>query len=148
MRIEVRRVKANWEHPKDKFGNYIPLCGLSFRERATDWMNGAIKWATRTHEDIIEDPSLSESHPFYWQYAGGPPEPESCMPDFTEECTHYQVYENGSEGTPISPVFATAEVCVAWLVAQGDSEAAAQAFVERSSFRKRLMPTTVFEGYT
>jgi hypothetical protein len=45
--------------------------------------------------------------------------------------TGYQVWETVSEGSPISPVFATAEEAVAWLVAdQGHSEAGAKAFVK------------------
>lgn len=43
----------------------------------------------------------------------------------------YQVWETVSEGSPISPVFTTAEICEAWLVAQGYSSAAAQAFMHQ-----------------
>ena len=42
----------------------------------------------------------------------------------------YQVWETVSEGSPISPVFPTAEACVIWLVGQGYSEKAATAFVQ------------------
>lgn len=41
----------------------------------------------------------------------------------------YQVWEQVSEGSPISPVFATPEEVVVWLVGQGHSEAGARAFV-------------------
>ncbi len=51
------------------------------------------------------------------------------------ERTHYQVYETVSEGTPMSPVFATKEELIEWLVNDGGqdgphSRKAAEAFVK------------------
>lgn len=43
----------------------------------------------------------------------------------------WQVWENVSEGSPVSPVFATADDLVQWLIEQGYSEAAARAFVKQ-----------------
>ena len=37
MGREVRRVPANWKHPKDEKGHFVPLLGGSFKERATQW---------------------------------------------------------------------------------------------------------------
>lgn len=50
----------------------------------------------------------------YEEYAGPRPDASDYMPDWPEaERTHYQMYENTSEGTPISPVMATPEdLCV------------------------------------
>ncbi len=41
-------------------------------------------------------------------------------------CTAFQLYENVSEGSPISPVFATAEDFYDWLIESGWSQEAAQ----------------------
>jgi hypothetical protein len=41
----------------------------------------------------------------------------------------WQIWETVSEGSPISPVFATSEKLVAWIVSEGYSEKAARAFV-------------------
>lgn len=41
----------------------------------------------------------------------------------------YQVWETVSEGSPVSPVFATADECVRWLIEQGHSESAAKTFI-------------------
>jgi hypothetical protein len=41
----------------------------------------------------------------------------------------YQVWETVSQGSPISPVFATEEAVAAWLVQQGNSEDGAREFV-------------------
>ncbi|WP_146208404.1 M20 family metallopeptidase [Cupriavidus plantarum] len=43
--------------------------------------------------------------------------------------TAYQVYENVSEGTPVSPVFASLEELMDWLFKQGFSLEQAQTFI-------------------
>jgi hypothetical protein len=43
--------------------------------------------------------------------------------------TGYQVYENVSDGTPVSPVFPSADELIAWLRAQGISREAVEAFL-------------------
>lgn len=42
----------------------------------------------------------------------------------------YQVWETVSEGSPISPVFKTAEDLIAWLIQQGYSDQSARAFAK------------------
>lgn len=42
----------------------------------------------------------------------------------------WQVWENVTEGSPVSPVFATSEALVKWLVSQGYTEENASAFVK------------------
>jgi hypothetical protein len=44
------------------------------------------------------------------------------------ERSAFQIYENVSEGSPVSPVFATEAEMKAWLVAQGLTQAEADAF--------------------
>ena len=44
------------------------------------------------------------------------------MPDWpAEQCTHLMMYEDTSEGTPISPAFATPEELARWLTDNGAS---------------------------
>ena len=45
------------------------------------------------------------------------------------ERSAFQIYQNVSEGSPVSPVFATEAEMKAWLVAQGMTLAEAQDFV-------------------
>ncbi|MDQ0025314.1 hypothetical protein J2X90_003131 [Variovorax paradoxus] len=49
---------------------------------------------------------------------------------YTDEAlkTAYQVYENVSEGSPVSPIFSTADELRDWLVAQGFSREQALEF--------------------
>ena len=57
------------------------------------------------------------------EWDGDRPQKEDYMPDWPEsEKTHMQMYECTSEGTPISPVMATAEELARWLA---DNEASA-----------------------
>lgn len=51
----------------------------------------------------------------------------------------WQVWENVSEGSPVSPVFATSAEIVAWLVGQGYSQAAAEGFVRSRSAPSMVM---------
>ena len=58
------------------------------------------------------------------------PDPKHYREEWTEEPTHYQIYENVSEGTPTSPVFETQKQMVEWLIGQGHSTKAANKFAE------------------
>ena len=94
MSREVRRVPANWEHPKDEKGRLIPLFS-SFTYNEEEIKEG------------LRDGWLKDEPPHY-----------GCdvMPDWPEaERTHYQMYESTSEGTPISPVMETPEALARWL---------------------------------
>ena len=43
--------------------------------------------------------------------------------------SEYQVYEDVSEGTPVSPIFSSPDMLIAWLIAQRFSRNAAEAFL-------------------
>jgi hypothetical protein len=50
------------------------------------------------------------------EWHGGRPDPVDYMPSWPDaDRTHYQMYETCSDGTPISPVFATPEDLARWL---------------------------------
>lgn len=126
MGREIRRVPPNWEHPRYtaehsgdhvRAGQYIPMYDQSFNAAAREWLDKAIAWDNGT------DPAAAQykaRHPFYWQWDGDPPDEQSYRPEFTEEPTWVQVYETVSEGTPVTPPFATEEELIEYLVAHGD----------------------------
>lgn len=107
MGREVRRVPANWEHPKNENGNYIPMFGRSFAQEVADWDEAAAKWEQGLKSDWQggwKPKDADETFP-YSEWAGDRPVESDYMPDWPEsERTHYQMYEDTSEGTPISPV--------------------------------------------
>jgi hypothetical protein len=116
MGREVRRVPADWQHPRDEHGHYIPLFDEYTRSSAR-WDHEKAKW------DAGIRPTYGEGFAgTYEEWDGERPEPGDYMPDWPdEERTHWQLYENVTEGTPISPVMASAEDLAQWLGANGMS---------------------------
>jgi hypothetical protein len=61
----------------------------------------------------------------------------------------FQVYEDVSEGTPVSPVFGSAPELRGWLVAQGVPAASAEAFLAQGSAPSFVLePGGPVEGIT
>ena len=122
MGRECRRVPSDWEHPKNSKGHYLPLFDGDFASADKEWMEGWQKWQQGLCENYGEGAKWKPIEPeyvgtSYTDYAGGRPSPDEYMPDWPDEqCTHFMMYENTSEGTPISPAFATAEELALWLV--------------------------------
>ncbi len=127
MSREVRRVPADWKHPKDG-DSFRPLFGRSFPEALAEWDEGNRKWKQGLRDDWnggwkpLED---DERGMPYTEWAGSRPIKEDYMPDWCVSDkrlpTHYQMYETTSEGSPISPVFATPEELAHWLADNGAS---------------------------
>lgn len=120
MGREVRRVPANWEHPRDKSGSYVPLHeGRGYTSSAQGWDEERAKW------DRGEFPTYADAETralSYAEWAGERPDAGDYMPHWPEaERTHYQMYETTTEGTPISPVMATPENLARWLADNGAS---------------------------
>ena len=107
MGREVRRVPKDWRHPKNESGIYIPLFdGKDYEEAAADWLGRANKDGLQA---VIDAYRL-------------PPDINDYMPAWPEaERTHLMMYENVSEGTPISPAFETPEELARWLANTGAS---------------------------
>jgi hypothetical protein len=128
MGREIRRVPANWEHPKNDKGFYEPLFNQTWEEAFAEWLEGKREWDN--------DPKLrAEAKEEYGcttfaQWNGNPPQYEWYRPAFETEPTHYQIYETVTEGTPVSPVFENLDDMKAWLLKEGYSEIAASKFVE------------------
>jgi hypothetical protein len=94
MGREVRMVPADWVHPKNGQGYLIPLLDrFSYNEEEV--------------AEGLKDGWLNKYMPNY-----------GCdvMPTFPPgSCTHFQMYETTTEGTPISPVMETPEALAHWL---------------------------------
>lgn len=114
MGREVRRVPPDWQHPTDDEGYYIPLFPGS---RLAKWDTGYAKWQEGYRSDYCGGWIRHEYGDMtYETYAGDRPKPEDCMPAWTaDEATHYMMYEDCTEGTPLSPAFATPEELARWL---------------------------------
>ena len=134
MGRKIRRVPADWQHPRDeRTGHYKPLYDHDYESAARGWIADLVAWENGA--DVLPSghniASARKFFRYYWEYAGPPPDEEYCRPAWTpEQATHYQVYENVSEGTPVSPVFATLDALVEWLVSEGYSRTAAENFAK------------------
>ena len=96
MGWKMRRVPANWEHPKDAQGSYIPM----FEH---------FPYSAEDVEEGLHDGWLTNDPPNYGL---------DLMPRWPEhERAHFQLYETFSEGIPVSPVMETPEQITRWLEA-------------------------------
>lgn len=121
MGREVRRVPADWQHPKDARGQYIPLFDShKFAQRIARWDEDARKWSEGFRDDFNGGwVALTESQKrmTFADWDGERPDPKDYMPLWrNDERTHLMMYEDTSEGTPLSPAFATAGELARWLV--------------------------------
>ena len=157
MGREIRRVPADWEHPRyteedathrDRIGDYRPLCDQDYRSAAKKWTRDFDRWRAGTHPDQTAD------RPYFWEWED-PPDPRSYRERrwTKQQATHYQVYETISDGCPVTPAFASMDALVEYLVAQGDfwdqkrgdggwDRAVAERFVKRGSAMSLVVERT------
>lgn len=138
MGREIRRVPIGWEHPRGGNSSYRPLYDRDYDAEAAEWLEGCRQWEEWRHPDQLE--GRGKASKYYWEYYGPPPDEEyyRCAANGTEfrgPPDGCQVYETVTEGTPVSPVFASPEEMVEWLVApggrdQGYPREAAEAFAK------------------
>jgi hypothetical protein len=102
MGREVRRVPRDWQHPKDR-GKFIPL-------------KDGYESDLSEFERHIASMGIGKAID-YW--GGGPQSCDYMHPE--GERDGWQMYEDVSEGTPISPVFNTPEELARWLANAGAS---------------------------
>lgn len=120
MSRELRRVPANWRHSKNDDGHYQPMLDCDYEADLQEWIDGRALWKAGTHPDQQEHESANGRT---WEdWYGGAPDREYYRPAWTDaERAHFQMYETCTEGTPISPVFATPEECARWCADNGAS---------------------------
>jgi hypothetical protein len=121
MGTAVRRVASDWAHPRDDSGRYLPLRnGFDFARRARQWDEDVAKWQQGLRRDLdangwepIKGDLLATT---YAEYAGPRPDPQEYTPQWpASQCTHWQIYEEVTEGTPMSPVCASPEELARWM---------------------------------
>ena len=112
MGRELRKVPANWEHPKKEDGRYHPMFKTYYQDALNEWLEENEQWNNGTHSDLVRGVTTKEEHPFYAMWNGNPPDVDYYQTrKYTEEeLTHIQLYETTSEGTPCSPVFKADEL--------------------------------------
>ena len=138
MGREIRRVPQGWEHPRQECKHspwnggceeskrsdgkcYRPVYDRDFETAATEWLAENAKWESGEDSDRAKWEAEEGMRKFYWEWTSTPPEREYYRPKWTdEERTCLQMYETVSEGSPVSPVFETADGLIDYLVNNGD----------------------------
>ena len=122
MGREVRRVPANWEHPvtKDTYGSdrSQPMYDQTFAGAEAEWLADfdRIRGGGAKGYEI-------ECYPrgvCQWAKDNLPPDPDYYRPWDDADATWFQLWETVSEGTPVSPPFATKGELAAYLGEHGD----------------------------
>lgn len=133
MGNEVRRVPANWKHPQNEQGAYIPLFdGASFMRKLMNWDDGLVQWQAGYRPDNQGGWKPHDVETWgvtYTRWVEERPDQRDYMPVWSAEVAHHlMMYDCTSEGTPISPAFKTAEELARWLADTG-----ANAFAGRTA---------------
>lgn len=126
MGREIRQVPPHWEHPAVKaendpyrHGGYQPMHNQQFTERWSEWLSDFDRIRLGNLTDF-EKECYSLGLCEWLQYEGTPPNPDYYRPYSSEEATWFQIYETVSEGTPVTPPFATKAELVNYLATNGD----------------------------
>jgi hypothetical protein len=128
MGRELRRVPPNWQHPKNPCNHfckpncngehYQPMDNETFESAAKNWKEKFLSWEQGKRPDYCDEEHTKLE---YWEWVSNPPDRKYYRPYKDEEATWYQVYETVSEGTPVTPPFATQQELVEYLINHGDS---------------------------
>lgn len=132
MGREIRRVPASWSHPKEN-GHFRPLFGgMDVFQMQAEWDEEARRWDEGFRIDYSKPdrswkPRGADETGTYEEWAGKRPVESDHMPNWpAAERTHFQMYENTTEGTPISPVMESPESLARWLADNGASACGTQ----------------------
>ena len=122
MGREIRKVKKGWEHPKDSKGVYIPMYDEWYEDALNEWIVNHKLWIAGNHEDQLNNESCRK-YKYYAEWVDNPPDIESYRKEkwkATDEMW-FQMYENVSEGTPVTPAFKTKKELAEYLIDTGNS---------------------------
>lgn len=149
MGREVRRVSADWKHPRTAAEEYIPLHD-DFNKQVQEWDIEKKMWDDGYVHDYSKGLDgdhwklrTSLSSEIFEEWNGERPIKGEYMPAWPKESrTHYQMYETCTEGTPISPVFEDPEKLARWLADTG-----ASAFADMTATYEQWLNTIVRDGW-
>lgn len=139
MSREFRRVPPDWAHPtvetveqavaldvayhespgRHKIGDHVPQYATTFAEALDEWLAKVRDWELGPEEvRATAARVLGKRRAYFWEWDEMPPDPATHRVRTweREEATSWQYYETTTEGTPLSPVCATAEEMAAWMI--------------------------------
>ncbi len=116
-------VPPNWKHPRNDRGYLQPMHDRSFTDVFSEWLSDFDRMRVGDLDDNERELYVGEGKNPLAEWlldAGVPPNPAYYRPWRDDEATWVQVWETVSEGTPVSPPFATRAALVEHLVAHSD----------------------------
>ncbi len=156
MGRQVRMVPPNWQHPmmSDGSGRLQPMYDRLFADVHAEWLSEFDR-VRRGELDAIERECYTKPGMIplneWLRDAGHPPDPAYHRPWRDDEATWVQLWETVSEGTPVSPAFATPAELVDYLVDGGDDwerERAAESRRERIRWTRKQAEDFMARGYS
>lgn len=119
MGREIRMVPPNWEHPKDDMGNLQSMFDQTFTAACEEWKRDFAAWERGERESYFDASKYPDDYQ-YWEWNNTPPtDRRHYRPYKDEEATWFQLWETVTEGTPVSPPFATKEELAEHLAEHG-----------------------------
>ena len=115
MGREIRKVPPNWDHPTEG-GSFKPMHDQNFDDAAKEWIDRFMAWQRGEGQEGLS--AEQRAMPF-WEWHGEPPTRAFYRPWKDAEATWFQVWENVTEGTPVTPPFATLQEVEDYLAANG-----------------------------
>lgn len=123
MGREIRMVPPEWTHPKNDRGRMQPMYDRQFENVFAHWLSDFDRIRDDDLTDIERECYTGDGKMALAEWLrdeGIPPDPSYYRPWKLEDATWVQVWETVSEGTPVTPPFATKNELIDYLVAGGD----------------------------
>jgi hypothetical protein len=152
MGREVRQVPLGWQHPRAENKNepfmmdgrlwqikpeclaqYKPMFDQTLKEAQAEWDAAKKKWRSKANKAERDRVREKYGKMTFAEWHGDRPTEEDTFyrPEWPSDAVMgYCFYETTSEGTPLSPVFATIDELDAWLVSEGYDKGAVKRFLK------------------
>ncbi len=135
MSRELRRVPPNWEQPKYRNPyrgvEYVTMFDRTLEDAQTEWDKDCEEYASleEFEEDYGERPTFQEASTGHIH-----------RPWKDEEATWFQVWQTVSEGTPVTPAFATRQELYDYLVKYGEFDERGEKYPQGHRYYRPYSP--------
>ncbi len=155
MSIEIRKVPKDWKHPKNASGDFIPLyegTELATGQKEWDlqnmkWLEGFTKELNNEGDIIWVNKTPDEFEITFEEYDSPRPLEKEHMPEWKEsELTHLMVYEDESEGTPLTSARLTVEELALELFESGDNRTEKNFYLGLDGIKERYPSYTIINA--
>ena len=127
MGREIRKVPPNYVHPQ-KYHDYsgemrdVAMFDKTFEQACAEWDAEWAAWQSGKRPSYYKKVDGDDTTvAFFSDYHGlRPNDPSDYRPWSDAEATWYQVWQTVSEGSPVSPPFATQDELIDYLAEHGD----------------------------